>query len=62
MLPQSRLSIAVDINAECWLIAGWGPEPDMWAVGCVIYWLLCGYTPFRASTIPKVLWNIEKGR
>lgn len=33
----------------------------MWAVGCVIYWLLCGYTPFRGSTIPKVLWNIEKG-
>lgn len=34
----------------------------MWAVGCVIYWLLCGYTPFRASTIPRVLCNIERGR
>ena len=41
---------------------GWGPEPDMWAVGCLTFWLLCGHTPFTASTIPKVLWNIERGR
>ena len=33
----------------------------MWAFGVVLYWLLCGYTPFTGSNIPRVLQNIEKG-
>ncbi|KAK9807765.1 hypothetical protein WJX72_008555 [[Myrmecia] bisecta] len=41
---------------------GWGPEVDMWAVGIMLFWLLCGRTPFDDSNVPRILQNIEEGR
>lgn len=38
--------------------SGWGPEIDMWAVGILIFWMLCGRTPFDDDNIPRILQNI----
>ena len=27
----------------------WGPQSDMWAVGVIMFYLLCGEHPFEAS-------------
>ena len=37
--------------------SGWGPEVDMWAVGILIFWMLCGRTPFDDDNIPQILQN-----
>ena len=37
---------------------GWGPEIDMWAVGVLVFWMLCGRTPFDDDNIPHILQNI----
>lgn len=41
---------------------GWGPEVDMWAVGIIIYFLICGQTPFDDTTVPRIFGNIQRGR
>ena len=38
--------------------SGWGPEVDMWAVGILVFWMLCGRTPFDDDNIPQILQNI----
>ena len=37
---------------------GWGPEIDMWAVGILVFWMLCGRTPFDDDNVPQILQNI----
>ncbi|KAA6417616.1 MAG: myosin light chain kinase [Trebouxia sp. A1-2] len=37
---------------------GWGPEIDMWAVGILVFWMLCGRTPFDGDNVPQILQNI----
>ena len=34
---------------------------DSWALGCILFELLTGITPFDESTVKKVLRNIQKG-
>ncbi|KAL0018722.1 hypothetical protein WJX79_001236 [Trebouxia sp. C0005] len=41
---------------------GWGPEIDMWAVGILVFWMLCGRTPFDGDNVPQILQNIMQGR
>ncbi|DBA82871.1 TPA: hypothetical protein ACH3X1_006664 [Trebouxia sp. C0004] len=41
---------------------GWGPEIDMWAVGILVFWMLCGRTPFDDDNVPQILQNIMQGR
>ena len=41
---------------------GWGPEVDMWAVGILLFYMLAGVTPFDDRTIPRVLYNVQRGR
>jgi len=38
--------------------AGYGPEVDMWAVGMIAHVLLCGHTPFTASSIARLYMQI----
>ncbi|KAI8049470.1 calcium/calmodulin-dependent protein kinase type I [Syncephalis plumigaleata] len=35
---------------EIFLKKGYGAEVDMWAIGVITYFLLCGYTPFDRET------------
>lgn len=44
------------------MLSGMAPKLDIWAVGVLTYWLLCGRTPFAADSIPCVLLNILNGR
>jgi len=41
---------------------GWGPEIDMWAVGILVFWMLCGRTPFDDDNVPQILQNIMQVR
>jgi len=35
---------------------------DLWAAGCILYILLCGYPPFCGDDDDEILRNIVKGK
>ena len=43
-------------------LSGWGAEVDIWAAGCLLFWMLSGRTPFDAGSVPQILRNVEAGR
>lgn len=44
------------------LMGHWYDEKvDTWALGCILFELLTGETPFLGTTVTKILNNIQKG-
>ena len=43
------------------LTGNYGIECDMWSAGCILYILLCGYTPFYGDDDYKLCQNVLKG-
>lgn len=39
--------------------AAYGPQCDIWSVGCITYELLSGYPPFNAATAPELFRIIQ---
>ena len=35
---------------------------DMWALGCVLYTMLCGFPPFYDESIPELTEKVAKGQ
>lgn len=42
--------------------SGHTPSVDIWCLGILLYEMMCGYTPFKASTKEAVIENISKGK
>ncbi|KAI8973864.1 kinase-like domain-containing protein [Pilobolus umbonatus] len=42
--------------------SGHGKEVDMWAIGVITYFLLCGYTPFEGENTLEETTNIMQGK
>jgi len=40
----------------------YGAEVDIWAMGVLVFFMLCGYYPFDDESIPVMFRNIKKGR
>lgn len=43
------------------LAGNYGIECDMWSAGCILYILLCGYTPFYGDDDYELCQNVLKG-
>lgn len=43
------------------LTGNYGIECDMWSAGCILYILLCGYTPFYGDDDYELCQNVLKG-
>lgn len=44
------------------LAGNYGIECDMWSAGCILYILLCGYTPFYGDDDYELCQNVLKGQ
>jgi calcium-dependent protein kinase len=43
------------------LAGNYGIDCDMWSAGCILYVLLCGYTPFHGEDDYELCRNVLKG-
>ena len=40
--------------------AGYGPEVDLWAVGVILYSILCGFPPFFSDSNPALIRQVQE--
>ncbi len=40
----------------------YGQSVDIWASGCILYTLLCGYQPFYSEKVSELISQIENGQ